>query len=84
MRNALDATSERCRSVLVEKPVEKPKQQDAEVIYTFRADAETIDALHELEAAVSGTGMLHGRRRSTAIRRALIEARARLRANSKL
>lgn len=46
---------------------------------SFRADKETRDAVAELTSAVAGEGLAAGRRRSIAIRRALLEARDRLR-----
>jgi hypothetical protein len=60
----------------------KSKPSELRVI-TFRVDDECIAALGELEAAMLGYGIVVGatRRRSMAIRKALLEARDRLREN---
>jgi predicted transcriptional regulator len=51
---------------------------------SFRVDDETFSALEELAAAVIGGGVVVKNRRSIAIRRAVLEARERLRAKSGL
>lgn len=57
------------------------KQQDGEAhTVSFRADKEAMEAIKELAAAV-GPGVVG--RRSVAIRRALLEARTRLRASAR-
>jgi hypothetical protein len=56
----------------------KKKPRPRLPMISFRIDDETLAALEDLEAAV-GDGVVTRRRRSIAIRKALLEARSRLR-----
>lgn len=65
------------------RPAKTDKVESTKMM-SFRADKETEEAIVELTAAVAGEGLAAGRRRSIAIRRALLEARDRLRQGSKM
>lgn len=65
------------------RPAKTDKVESTKMM-SFRADKETEEAVVELTAAVAGEGLASGRRRSIAIRRALLEARDRLRQGSKM
>lgn len=56
----------------------KKKPRERLTMISFRVDDETLTALEDLEAAV-GDGIVTRRRRSIAIRKALLEAQSRLR-----
>jgi len=59
------------------RPVAHEDREKLQLV-AFKADAEVMDALAELERAISTAGMVVGRR-SQAIRSAILEARDRLR-----
>lgn len=58
------------------------KQSERLTMVSFRVDEETLAALKRLEAAVAG-GVVVKRRRSIAIRKALLEADERLSRSSR-
>lgn len=58
------------------KKTKPPAKNEPLRVVNFRADSETLRAIDALEAAAKGNGLIHSR--GVAIRRALIEAAARL------
>ena len=59
----------------VGRPRRNEKKREELHFIGFKVDAETLEAIEALEAALPGAG---SRRRSQAIRKAILEARGRL------